>query len=143
MSVIQANIDGDKQKATIATKDGIKVMDWEDIKLSELVEMRPSASAPRGYRAWQKFHSNNPWVLPLLIKLSLELKRAGATQWSMRGLFHQVRRDLQLKIKGDQSSFKLNNNYSPYYSRLIMRLKPELKDFFVVREMRSKRGAVS
>lgn len=134
MTVIAANINYDNQTAAIATSEGIKVMAWKDIKLSSLIDFREDNTAPSGYKAWSKFHKENPWVMPLIIKLAMELKNSGATKWSIRGIFWEIKKNHQLKFKGDGSRFRLNNNYSSFYSRAVMAVEPELFGFFDIRE---------
>jgi len=136
-NTVAAKLNADKQEAVIATKDGIKVLGYGDIKLSELVAMRQDDSAPSSYEAFCDFHNSNPWVLEKLTSMAKDLKAVGVNKYSLRGFFHIVRHKYILKTK-DASRFMLNNNYSPYYARLIMRLNPELEGFFEIRTQKTK-----
>jgi hypothetical protein len=130
---IKTNCNADRQQATVVTSEGIKVLGYDDIKLSDLVAMASGGSTPVHYDAFSEFHNDNPWVLPLLIKMAKNLMRKGVKKYSLRGLFHIIRYKYLLRTNDKSSSFGLNNNYSSYYARLIMKIEPTLKDFFSIR----------
>jgi hypothetical protein len=134
---IKTNCNADRQQATIVTREGIKVLGYEDIKLSDLIAMASGGNAPVHYDAFSDFHNENPWVLPLLIKMAKNLKRKGVDRYSLRGLFHIIRYKYPIRTKDRSSSFGLNNNYSSYYARLIMKIEPTLKGFFSIRSQGS------
>jgi hypothetical protein len=137
--VLAAKLNADTQTAVIATSNGIKVVGYGDIKLSDLISMSDDDSAPCGYEAFSRFHNENPWVLPLLTKLAKGLYHRGVSRYSMRALFHKVRLDHLLETKSNEK-FGLNNNYSPYYARLIMRLNPELTGFFKIKSLKEAKS---
>lgn len=84
---------------------------------------------------FQAFHSENPHVYWALRQLALDMYGRGVRRYSMKGLFEILRWQYALRTKGEE--FKLNNNYTALYARLLMQQEPELKDFFEVRERRA------
>ena len=70
-------------------------------------------------------------MLVELVQLIKQLKERGHTQYSMKGLFEVLRHRHALKTTSED--FKLNNNYTAYYARLIMDQYPEHEGFFHLR----------
>ena len=81
-----------------------------------------------------KFHDKNPHVYQKLTALAKQLKRKGINQYSIKGLFEVLR--WHTAIKTQDKTFKLCNNYTAYYSRLIMDNNPDLKGFFKIKKLR-------
>lgn len=77
------------------------------------------------------FHGRNPQVYRALRDMALEAKRRGNRQYGMKGLFEVLRWQHAMQTHGDP--FKLNNNYTALYARLLMDNEPELADFFELR----------
>ena len=78
------------------------------------------------------FHKQNPHVYKKLVDMSLQLKRRGHKKFGIKTLFEVLRWDYAMKTDS-LDNFKLNNNYSAMFSRLIMHRVPELRDFFILR----------
>jgi hypothetical protein len=53
-------------------------------------------------------------------------------------LLEVLRWNYYMKTDDPNSDFKINNNYAPYYARLLIEKHPEWSDLFQLREMRSK-----
>jgi len=83
-------------------------------------------------RKFIKFHNDNLDVYIELVNLALQLKRLGYDKYGMKGLFEVLRWQRSIQTVG--SKFKLNNNYTSYYARLIMSRDPRLRGFFRLRE---------
>lgn len=83
---------------------------------------------------FQEFHETNPHVYEQLRNLALRLKRRGRTRYGMKGLFEVLR--WQHAMETDDPEFKLNNNYTAHYARLLMEREPELAGFFEIRKSR-------
>ena len=77
------------------------------------------------------FHANNPTILLELRRLALKLKDAGHHKYSIRGLFEVLRFNAAVKTTGKK--YKLNNNLTPFYARLLMETEPRLVGFFNLR----------
>ena len=85
---------------------------------------------------FERFHEANPHVYDNLKLLALQLKRReGKRKVGMKMLFEVLRYEYRLQTRGDK--FKLNNDYTSRYSRLLMAQEPELAGFFYTRELRS------
>lgn len=82
---------------------------------------------------FDKFHSDNPTVISELVTLADQLMERGHTQYSIKGLFEVLRHRRALKTVDAHSDFKLNNNYTAHYARLIMAEYPRLDGFFKIR----------
>ena len=83
------------------------------------------------------FHETNPVVLDELIELADELLLHGYNRGSMKMLFEVLRWERMLKTDDPSSEFKLNNNYTSHYARLVARTHPRFEEFFETRNLRS------
>lgn len=84
------------------------------------------------------FIKANPKVWRYFINLCLEVKRAGARQWSSKAAFEVMRYMATLQSVGED--FKLPNDYTSRFSRRAMDEVPELRGFFETRSLREKNG---
>ena len=98
-------------------------------------EIQRNTARAREDSAWI-FHRNNPGILLELRRLAHQLKDAGHRKYSIKGLFEVLRFNAAIRTTGKK--YKLNNNLTPFYARLLMDTDPELRGFFNTRE--SKRG---
>ena len=96
--------------------------------------MGPSTS--RLERAFWEFHSQNPHVYDKLEQLALQLRSSGVTRWGIKALWEVCRYELVLRTSSSARSFRLNNNYTAYYARLLMERCPDLAGFFETRQHR-------
>lgn len=80
---------------------------------------------------FREFHSENPAVYTELTALARQLQMRGHSRYGMKGLFEVLRWKRAMTTTG--SVFKLNNNYTALYSRLIMHNNSGLKGFFNIR----------
>lgn len=83
-----------------------------------------------------EFHQTNPCVYEAAKDMALKLKRSGRTRWSVKAIFEVLRYSHAIRTQSDD--FKLNNDFTARYARLLMQNEPELKDFFELREIKSK-----
>ena len=81
--------------------------------------------------SFRKFHRENPSVYQELVKLARSLKENGRGHYGIKALFEVVR--FHRAVRTNDPAFKLNNNYSALYSRLIMEQEPDLDGFFGTR----------
>lgn len=88
-----------------------------------------SAITPR--EAFERFHAANPEIYDLLVKYARELRAARRRRGGIRMIWERMRWDLAIQTQGD--SFKLNDHYTSFYARLIMRQEPDLDGFFSTR----------
>ena len=90
-------------------------------------------------RAFWQFHTDHPEVYSELRILALRLKDRGREYYGIKALFEVIRFERAMLMAHDDT-FKLNNNYSALYSRLLMKNEPRLNEFFELRERISRRG---
>lgn len=84
-------------------------------------------------RRFESFHRENEHVLDEIIKIARDLKRHGFKKTGMKLIFERLRWLHALKTKGDDE-YKLNNNHTAFYARVVMLLCPDLDSFFRTRE---------
>lgn len=85
------------------------------------------------------FHRANPSVARDLIRLVEAERQAGYERTSMKLLFEVLRWHHRLATTG--SEFRLNNNFTSRYVRLISERRPDLASMFVVRCLADEREA--
>jgi len=81
------------------------------------------------------FHANNPHVYALVRRFAFEAKQSGRAWYSMDAIFHRVRWHLDVETRS-ADPFKMNNDFTSRYARLLMTAEPELHDFFELRTIR-------
>lgn len=87
---------------------------------------------------FKAFHEENPHVAEALAQMALRLKRRGREHFGMKALFETLRFEYALRTDDPNSEFRLNNNYTALYARLLMRQYPELEGFFETRQRRAQ-----
>ena len=85
---------------------------------------------------FERFHAENPHVFEELRKLALKMRRSGRKHYGMKGLFEVLRWHRALETT--DGDFKLNNNYTSFYARLLMDSEPELEGFFRTRKAKGE-----
>ena len=87
--------------------------------------------------AFLAFHTENPQIYEALERLAFKLRNKGVERWGMKALWEVLRYKLAIATNSPVTTFRLNNNYTAYYARLLMERNPEdLAGFFEVRERR-------
>jgi len=85
---------------------------------------------------FQAFHEANPHVFKLLRALALDYRRSGHTHCGMKMLYEVLRYRSGLYTQGDP--YRLNNNFTALYARMLMETTPALAGFFELRERRAE-----
>lgn len=93
--------------------------------------------ADRIERAFWAFHVGNPRVYTELRNHALHLRRKGHTHYGVKALFEVVRFHRAMETTDKCEEWRLNNNYTALYARLLMANEPELRDFFRTRVRRA------
>jgi hypothetical protein len=101
--------------------------------LRERVE-RENGGRSMLFAHFRAFHRENPHVLDLLIRYSLQLRQRGRKRYGIGAVFERVRWHLDVETTED-TGLKLNNNYRAYYARLLMLVRPELRHIFQTRAL--------
>lgn len=77
------------------------------------------------------YDSENPQVWEYFKRFAFELIRKGRTHLGSKMIFERIRWETQ--VSGNDG-FKINNNYTAYYSRKFELQFPEYKGYFELRE---------
>ena len=85
----------------------------------------------------ERFHELNPQVFNAFESMSRELTNRGRKRIGIKMLFEVLRWNYYMETSDPNSDFKINNNYAPYYSRLLIDKHPEWADVFELRTIRS------
>lgn len=88
-------------------------------------------------RDFWAFHIANPRVYVELRDHALHLRSKGRSHYGIKALFEVVRFHRALQTTDKCKEWKINNNYSALYARLLMANEPELRDFFRTRVRRA------
>lgn len=86
---------------------------------------------------FEEFHAQNPWVYAEMVKLARRAKSRGAQKVGMKMLTEIVRWRRYLATQDFNSGFKVNNNYTSRYVRLIEEQEPDLRGLFETRELKA------
>lgn len=78
----------------------------------------------------------NPHVFGALVRLCRATRDFGIGQWSAKAAFEVLRWSYSLHTRGE--TFKLNNNYTSRYARMVMDECAELRGFFQLRELKAE-----
>lgn len=85
------------------------------------------------------FHSEHPEVYAQLVRLARQWTAAGKAKLGIKTLFEKLRWEWHINGLEDSNGYKLNNNYTALYARLIMKTEDDLDGLFEVRSLASER----
>lgn len=85
-----------------------------------------------------EFHKNNPHVYQNLLHLAIQVQLAGRKRIGMKSLYERIRWEYVSKTKYEQEDFKLDNNFTSRYARMIVNNVPYLKGMFELRDLRAR-----
>lgn len=87
---------------------------------------------PSTAQRFEEFHEANPKVYVVLVRLAREwVARTGRHNLGMKSLYERAHWDIAMATS--DPDFKLNNDFTAYYARLIMAENPDLADLFDLR----------
>jgi hypothetical protein len=81
-----------------------------------------------------QYHSDNPHIFDLFLSYARQVKGAGFKHYGFHTIMHRVRWHLNIETT-DPEGYKMNNNYSSRYARLLAKKNPEFKGFFRNRKL--------
>jgi len=87
-------------------------------------------------RRFRLFHAKNPGVYEKFKELAFTMKKRGRKKYSSEIIVNIIRWHVDLETKGEM--FRINNDYTPLYSRLLIMDFPEFDGFFELRNGKSK-----
>lgn len=83
--------------------------------------------------SFEEFHKNNPHIYRYIVSLCRKLKSKGVIRYGMKAIFEVIRFNY-LMSTNSSDGFKMNNNFTALYARLVMEQEPELDGFFAIRQ---------
>ena len=101
------------------------------IELDFSTELTPS-------QRFEEFNSRNPQVYQALEDMAFQLVKRGRKKIGINMLLEVLRWNYYMKTDDPNSEFKINNNYAPYYSRLLIERNPTWVNVFELRTIRSR-----
>lgn len=88
--------------------------------------------------AAREFHQRHPMVWRLFVKFTQEMIARGFRNYSAYAIFERIRWETDQADDEGRSTFKVNNNFRPYYARWYMDVFPEHRGFFRLRQLTSE-----
>ena len=85
---------------------------------------------PAEQTAFEKYHAENPQIYRVFKRFAIEAINAGCKHLGAQTIVERVR--WETNVMGNDG-YKINNNYSAYYSRLFMKEFPQHVGFFATR----------
>lgn len=98
------------------------------------VDVLPHDATPR--ERFEAFHARNPRVLEELERMTGLMVARGRQRIGIKMLFEVLRWNYYLTTDDPDSEYRLNNNHTAHYARLIIARHPEWEGVFSLREMR-------
>ena len=99
------------------------------------VDGRPTWVKDELSEAWWKFHITHPAVYDELVRLSRRLIDRGHKRLGLKMLWETLRYNTML---GDSTGeYRLTNNHTAFYARLLMEQEPDLAGIFELRPRRA------
>jgi hypothetical protein len=86
---------------------------------------------PHIFYSFRDFHEENPKIFRLFRKFAYQLKRAGKAQYGAKAIMERIR--WHLAVETNDEDFKINNNYTSCYARLLVANNQRFKGFFELR----------
>ena len=84
-------------------------------------------------RRFNEYHTKNPQVFKMFRRFAEEARASGLKHFGAKAVIERVRWETAISGSG---SFKVNNNYTSRYARLLEIVDPSFKGFFRNRELR-------
>lgn len=86
---------------------------------------------------FESFHASNAWVYEALEQMTADLVARGRRRVGMKMLVEVIRWNYARQTVDPASGFRLNNDYTSRYARLLIDAHPTWADVFETRELRA------
>ena len=83
-----------------------------------------------------RFHQDNPEIYDLYVKYAFQLRDAGRENYGSKAIVERIRWHVNVETQS-KDEFKINNNHTAYYARMVMMDYPELEGYFRIRSARN------
>lgn len=114
--------------------DTYSALDQLELELAPFVKP-PMVEGATIQERFLSFHSHNQWVLTALERLTSDYLSRGRSRLGVKMLVEVLRWQYGRSTIGDE--FKLNNNLSSRYVRLMIERHPEWVGVFQTRELKA------
>jgi len=84
------------------------------------------------------FHRANPHVYPIVERIAVNALHQGRKHYGCKAIFERIRWHTDTQTE-DPTGLKLQNNYTPYYARLVALVRPDLAHLFRFKPLGPKR----
>lgn len=84
---------------------------------------------------FRKYHQDNPGIFGLFIRFTREARRRGYRHFGSKAVFERIRWHMNVETTGDP--FKINNNYTSRYVRLLEKEYPGFVGFYRQRQLKA------
>ena len=101
------------------------------------IETEHSTDAPTIQERFTRFHRCNPWVLAALEKMAIAEMQSGF-RTSVDYLVHNLRWHYRRTTRDPNSDFKISNDYTSRYARLLLEKNPSLHRVIKTKTLTSK-----
>ena len=88
-------------------------------------------------KRFERFHAENPHIYRHIVQACRKLKERGWRHYSVRAIWNVIR--FRYDVQTTAHDFKLNDHYTPFYARLIMKNEVDLVGFFEIRRAKADR----
>lgn len=85
-----------------------------------------------------RYHLENPQIYSYFKRYAKQAKEAGFEKYSAKAIFERIRWYITVERK-KSDGFKVNNNYTAFYARMLMNKEPEFEGFFELREQKHEK----
>lgn len=86
---------------------------------------------------FEAFHAANPHICIMLEEMALQMREWGIRKSGIKFLVEKLRWDYMVQTRGEEP-FKISNDFTSRYARLLMDRNPALVGFFDTKELRSE-----
>ena len=83
-------------------------------------------------RGFREFHFRNPHIFSEFAERAFQIRTTRRAKYSVRTIFEVMRWDHDIRTTGDDE-FKVNNNFTSCYARVLLHFYPEFTGFFDLR----------
>lgn len=95
--------------------------------------------------AFEKFHKANPEIFLMIVKEADRAVRAGKKKFSVKAIcnyirwnvFIETKEDTLFSVRGEVKKFRLGDQYTSRYARLLIITYPHMKDYIETRDLRA------
>ena len=89
------------------------------------------------WNRFRKFHAKNPKVYERAVELARQAKRKGRSQFGMKMIWEVIRWETFLAMGDENEIFRLSNDFTSRYARVIMMNESDLVGIFKLRAITS------